>query len=557
MKQSLSRASGVNEVSEPGDRTDHLFAHRVRLAALRHELSAPIHVLTAYAYVLFDACEPGSKLRTEFRSVITQTGRLLDMLQNSVGGTDSLSTITLSSELVVTTEQAWDWEQSTGAIAHHLQELIDSKDWESIQDAESYLRNMLSAARQAEASLARFGTGGDEALRLEPREDLLATISDVISAMSSAKHEAASTVTTGTILLVDDDPGIRETVSRYLKAQGHRVVTSANGSDALSALRALAFDVVLLDIVMPELNGYQTLQMIKTDTDLRDVPVVMLSAIKDRESVAHCLALGADDYITKPFDPILLLARLSSSIENKRLKDREKGNLDRLQEEQKRSHELLLNILPKSVAMRLEYGQKMIANHYDSVTVVFCDLVDFTPYSSSVSATKLVGRLNRIFQAFDSLTVEHGVEKIKTIGDAYLAVAGLPAPCEDHAERVARLALDMIETTENLNREADFPLQIRIGLHSGPVTAGVIGKLKFAYDIWGDTVNVASRMESSGVPGTIQVSEASYELLKKGFRFEPRPAREIKGKGLMRAWLLKGSLGERADKGNIVPFSQS
>jgi guanylate cyclase len=209
-----------------------------------------------------------------------------------------------------------------------------------------------------------------------------------------------------------------------------------------------------------------------------------------------------------------------------------------LGEERERSERLLLNILPAPIAERLKASGDSIAEHSDGVTVLFGDIVGFTPLSASKTPQALVELLNRIFSEFDALADAHGLEKIKTIGDAYMAVAGLPNPCPDHAARAARMALAMLDATARVAAETGEKLALRIGLHSGPVVAGVIGRRKFTYDLWGDTVNTASRMESHGVPGAIHCSEAAASLLQGSFRLQALGAMHIKGKGEMRTFLV-------------------
>ncbi len=212
-----------------------------------------------------------------------------------------------------------------------------------------------------------------------------------------------------------------------------------------------------------------------------------------------------------------------------------------LGEERARSERLLLNILPAPIAERLKASEESIAEHSDGVTVLFADIVGFTPLSARKTPRALVELLNRIFSEFDTLADVHGLEKIKTIGDAYMAVAGLPEPWPDHASRAARMALAMHDATARISAETGEELALRIGLHSGPVVAGVIGRRKFAYDMWGDTVNTASRMESHGLPGAIQCTEATAMLLKEAFQLQPRGAMEIKGKGEIHTFLLTGA----------------
>jgi PAS domain S-box-containing protein len=211
-----------------------------------------------------------------------------------------------------------------------------------------------------------------------------------------------------------------------------------------------------------------------------------------------------------------------------------------LRVEQQKSERLLLNILPESIAERLKQDQHSIADRFEEVTILFADIVDFTKLAAQISATKLVNLLNEIFCTFDQITLAYGLEKIKTIGDSYMVVGGLPTLRSDHAEAIAEMALAMQQEIAYFQRDDGEPFHIRIGIHTGPVVAGVIGMKKFAYDLWGDTVNVASRMESQGMPGKIQVTKATYERLKDKYSFERRGAIAVKGKGEMITYWLTG-----------------
>ena len=211
-----------------------------------------------------------------------------------------------------------------------------------------------------------------------------------------------------------------------------------------------------------------------------------------------------------------------------------------LEAEYAKSEALLHNIMPPAVAARLKDNPDVIAESHKPVTILFADIVGFTDMAGRSSAEDLVRLLNNIFSRFDALVEAAGLEKIKTIGDAYMVVAGLPAGRDDHAEAIARLALAMMDETAAAARETGEKLQIRVGIHSGDVVAGVIGQRKFAYDIWGDTVNVAARMESTGVAGRIQISPETADLLRGQFELERRGEVEVKGKGLMETWFLTG-----------------
>jgi adenylate cyclase/guanylate cyclase len=212
---------------------------------------------------------------------------------------------------------------------------------------------------------------------------------------------------------------------------------------------------------------------------------------------------------------------------------------DALEAEHARSEALLYNLLPTEIAARLKDApDQTIADSLDHTAILFADIVDFTPRSARMSPEELVGFLNRIFSTFDRLAAHHGLEKIKTIGDAYMVAAGLPHPVDRPVHRVAKMAFNMLDALRDLSAELGEKVEIRIGLHAGPVVAGVIGHQKLFYDVWGDTVNTASRMESHGAPGRIQVTAAAREALKGDYTFEPRGTVEIKGIGELKTWWL-------------------
>ena len=223
--------------------------------------------------------------------------------------------------------------------------------------------------------------------------------------------------------------------------------------------------------------------------------------------------------------------------------------LGALRVEQEKSEALLLNVLPRPIAARLKATDQTIADHFDATSILFADVVDFTPLSQRLPPAQMVDILDRLFSHFDALVERHGLEKIKTVGDCYMAAAGVPDPHPDHARRVARLALDMRDAVRNVTVDGQEGLELRIGINSGPVVAGVIGRKRFLYDLWSDAVNTASRMESHGTPGHIQITRETYELLKDEFVCRPRGTIAVKGKGEMETWYLEGPRPEVAASG--------
>jgi class 3 adenylate cyclase len=211
-----------------------------------------------------------------------------------------------------------------------------------------------------------------------------------------------------------------------------------------------------------------------------------------------------------------------------------------LAEERRRTDALLKTILPEEIAERLKRSGESVAARYDQVTILFADLVGFTTYARDHEPVEVVRRLNELFSAFDDAVAARGLEKIKTIGDGYMVAGGVPVVTADHATAVADLALEMIDLVAKFVAEHSVDWDVRIGVHSGEVVAGVIGKRKFAYDLWGDTVNVASRLESTGVPGRIQVSEDTVALLGPSYRCEPRGMIDLKNRGSLSTYFLEG-----------------
>ena len=348
------------------------------------------------------------------------------------------------------------------------------------------------------------------------------------------------------LLVVDDSKLMRMGIIRALQQQGvTRIEQADNGQTALDRLKNESFDLMLLDVQMPHMTGIEVLAKLQADPQLKGFPVIVISGGEDIEDVVQCIEMGAEDYLPKPFSPVLLKARLTSSIEKKRLRDLEKMRLAQLQTqhellalEQAKTESVLLNILPKVISQRLKSGETLIADAHNDVTVLFADLVGFTTLSNGISAEKLVSMLNDIMSAFDLIANHEGVEKIKTIGDCYMLASGIPLARPDHAQAVVRTALAMLAALNSFNQQQGANLQIRVGIHSGPVVAGVIGVHKYTYDLWGGTVNIASRMESTGLPGRIQVSTATAQLIRDDYTLESRGPVAIKGIGEVETFLI-------------------
>jgi CheY-like chemotaxis protein len=278
------------------------------------------------------------------------------------------------------------------------------------------------------------------------------------------------------ILIVDDNEDNRYTLQLLLESDGHeRVASASSGNEAIALLEKQKFSLVLLDLMMPDLNGDEVLKLIKSDPDKRDIPVIMISADTDAEKVSQCIELGADDYLSKPFNPTI---------------------------------------------------------------------VGFGKITARMKAFEIVACLNQLFSEFDKLGEDAGTEKIKTIGDNYMAVCGVPTPRPNHARFAVKFALDMVAATARLRSRLPVPFTIRVGLHSGPVMAGVIGTRKFAYDVWGDTVNIAARMEAASQPNHVLASAATVKALGSEYAFDGPQKIETKEGRVLEAFFVNRPLDD-------------
>lgn len=348
------------------------------------------------------------------------------------------------------------------------------------------------------------------------------------------------------VLVVDDSRTLRKVLTRELQKLGIEHILEAE--DGLAALRVLhehVVDLMLLDMEMPELDGLGVLDRLKASGRLSQLPVIVISGAEELDKTVKCIEMGAEDYLPKTFNPVLFRARVLSSHEKKRLRDAQKSYLDQLraekemlQQEQRKTERLMLNILPKEIADQLRDHEQTISNEHAQATILFSDLVGFTRMASGLSPVELVRLLNDLFTRFDKRAKTLGLEKIKTIGDAYMAAAGLPTPRADHADIAADMALGMLDDLRDFNLAHGVSLQMRIGLNTGPVVAGVIGYTKFSYDLWGNTVNVASRMESTSQAGRVQISPTTHAALSERFVREACGLVECKGIGAVQTHFL-------------------
>ena len=527
------------------DSSPHPTSVSNRVAKAKHDLRNPLGEIIGFSEILREEAVDlaNHEMQAAFASLCTEAHTLLKQLDETLE-IENLNQNPLSVESL---QKAFlNSADRTNATIYELTALCrESSTPQFLDDLARIAAAACCMSEQASLLLGEFYQAGLNT----PDQEHLAHRSAPVDPIHSNPNlftrpptpRTGNAPSTGAkILVADDNEANRELITRRLLRNGHVVAHASDGELALEQLRKEPFDLVLLDVLMPKVTGHQVLAAMKTDPVLRHIPVIMITGLDDMDSLISCIECGAEDYLTKPFDPVLLNARIGSSLEKKRLRDTERDLLNQVRQAQEKSEALLLNILPRSIADRLKAGESTIVDTFPSVTVLFADLAGFTELSTRISGAELVLLLNELFTTFDLLAQEQGLEKIKTIGDAYMVVGGLPVPRTDHAHAVAELALNMVAAVNEKFADSRFPIRIRIGISSGPVVAGVIGRNKFSYDLWGDTVNTASRMESYGEAGTIQVSNETYKLLAQDYPFTPRNLTQVKGKGDLTAWRLNG-----------------
>ena len=337
----------------------------------------------------------------------------------------------------------------------------------------------------------------------------------------------------GAILIVDDTPTNLEILVDFFANQGFEVFVAMDGESALDQISHARPDLILLDVMMPGIDGFETCRRLKASSETADIPVIFMTALTETVDKVKGFTVGAVDYVTKPIQHEEVLARVTTHLKLRRLQQH-------LEEKERETERLLLNVLPQSIVGQLKRGGTVAAESFSEVSVLFADIVGFTEFSAQQDPKTLIQILNELFSNFDSLVDSLELEKIKTIGDCYMVVSGAPTPRTDHVRAIAELALGIKEAVLQFNEKHQTSFAVRIGISSGPVVAGVLGTKKFSYDLWGDTVNVASRMESYGLPNEIQVTESTYEQLRDSYTFQDRGEIAIKGKGEVRAYFLKG-----------------
>jgi adenylate cyclase len=528
---------GAPAPGEPEDR-DRLRARAAFLAHMRHELRTPVNAIIGYSEMLLEGREAFPPGLAADLARIQAAGQTLLALINQI-----LSPSRLESGAI-------DIDAFGAEMRHHLRTPVNAvigycemilEETETLPaEAASDVRRIREAGVKLLAliedilELSRVESGEKE---VRPDESVSSLIRGVVATIRplSSEAERAGETPGGRLLVVDDNEVNRDMLSRRLTREGYAAEAAADGRTALRMLAEEPFDLVLLDVMMPGMNGYQVLEFLKADRTLRHVPVIMISALDEIDSVVRCIEMGAEDYLPKPFNPILLRARIGASLEKKRLRDREVLHLRRIEEEKRRVDDLLHVILPDEIVEELKRTNRVRPRRHEDVAVLFCDIVGFTPYCSTRQPEEILANLQQLFELYEDLAARHQMYKIKTIGDCFMSTAGLIVPLANPVENAVRCGLEMVAGSRSL----PAAWEVRVGIHVGPVMAGVVGRRQYLYDLWGDTVNTASRVESHGLKGAVCLSQEAWRRVDGLFRASSRGAIPVKGKGDMEIYRIE------------------
>jgi len=508
------------------------------ISKARHNLKNPVNAILGFSEMLIEDCEDEGfdAIALDLKKIHDSGTEILQIIEESLSDSnvevsgDKISEIGRKMEISLRTPI-----NTVIGYSEMLQEDADDVDIATFyEDLDKIIKSGKALTKEIDNVISFNSTDF-----VEEKGHNLNAIKGVLTSIQPLNKDEKAKITSGSILVVDDNKNNTILLKKRLQKLGNYVAIANDGVEALESINKNKFDLILLDIIMPNMNGYEVLDFMKKDKRYYEIPIIMLSSMDDLTSIYRCIELGADDYVTKPFDKMILEARISACIEKKHLRDKEKLLLEEIRKEKEKSDNLLLNILPKDIADRLKSGEEIIADKHNEVSVLFADIIEFTPQSKNLNPRELVSILNTIFSNFDDLSMKYGIEKIKTIGDNYFAVAGLQSEGSKAAIDLINMAKDMIISIKDIdNRVRALNVALRIGIHTGPIVAGVIGKNKFAYDLWGATVNKASRMESTGKKNKIQISSETYDIVKNNFEISEVRKVIVKGLGDISTYII-------------------
>ncbi len=530
------------ELTEIAGETTEVHPDRVRratLAHMRHELRTPINGIIGYADMLLEDVEE-----------LELDGYTGDLERIRAGGRKLLSLID-----DVLGEGAADADRALESYAQKIRVelrtpvtsvigyaeiLLESAEEEGRENLAPDLERIRSSAErllELSGDIVSLATEGEKAAGVDGSEVSNLTRS-VLSKIHPAGGESAGEAE-GRLLVVDDNAMNRDLLSRQLARDGYIVLTAEDGAQALEMLPDQGVDLILLDVIMPNMDGVETLTRLKSDERLGEIPVLMLSSLDEMDGALRCIEMGAEDYLSKPVKPAVLQARIAANLELHRMRERERAYEARVAADEGFIDRLLQSAFPDAVAERYRSGDPELADVVPEATVLSCQLRGFTAPTSSGDFSERLKGLQELCVGIEALARAHGVETCIWRADGFLAVAGAPTPAENHVNRAVALARALLQEAGRLQGgNGDRPLRLGMGLHTGPVAAGALGGERLRYEVWGEGVKTAEAVARSAPDGGLVASPPAYSRLKESFTFEAQQVREIAGIQ-MRTYLLQ------------------
>lgn len=512
---------------------------RVKQAALshvRHELKTPINAILGYSEMLLEDLDEDTKEFADDLSRIRAAGRSLLGLVDEI-----LSPARVVEEGAGTALEEYgakiraDLRNPINAVIGYAELLIENSEEEGLDYLVPDLENIRTAARrllELSTDIVEVATAAEGAGKL----DAALALTEGVMAKARARSGAIAEEGMGSLLVVDDNAMNRDLLSRQLARAGYVVQTAESGADALRIMGDRDFDLVILDVIMPEMDGLDVLRRVKSDERLADTPVMMLSSLDDVDSAIRCIELGADDFLHKPFHPTLLQARIGASLEIRRMRDEDARHRALLDESEAFAGRLLRSSFPEAIATRIRSGESNIVESYGQATVLWCD-VEGAARSHARDTAHVAARIQRLLETVEQVAGEQELDTLAHVGDGIMLAGGVPVPMDDHAGRVAAAALSL---KNSLLSDGDFDAPVRVGVDSGEVTGGVLGGERIGYRLWGDPVDLARSLGGQADDGQVLVSPGAYRLLRDRWAFASPGVQEIPGRGQMKTYILEG-----------------
>lgn len=519
------------------------------LANLRHDLRSPINAIVGYAEMLLEegAAESDPGTAGDLRK-IREAGKELQQVVDDVFAVDNFKRQRGSSQPGRETF-AKDVEHRLrtplNAVIGYTEMLLEREQAAEHGESNSDIEKIGRAGRQLldrMDEIVKFCVAEAKGEAADSDFERISGIArDALTEMRGIEPDAAGAagITGGALLVVDDNELNRELLAKRLALHGFTVSSACSGEEGLERMRSQSFDLVLLDVVMPGLNGMEVLQKMKEDPELCDIPVIMISALDEADAAVRCIEIGAADYVTKPFEPVLLRARVAAALRTRRLAVTSRQNLDELGVQEKLMERVFEGRFPESVAQRVRAGETEIADRCEDASILCVRFLGLAMQASSGDALDGLQQLRAVRTWLRKLAAEYDVETLIFHDLEGLIVTGVPTARPDHAQAATDLALRVLEETAAMRDETGVPLRLRMGLHTGSVIAGVAGEEALSYELWGEAVQIARGLALSGTPDAIHASTAVQARLGERYAFESRGVVDLGDHGQLRSYFLR------------------